>query len=213
MHPHRKDYPEDVYWFLLRGIRERYWDWRHQFIVVTVQEDGEERIAGAADWRRIGDGGKSMDLAWFDARELMPIKIDCSVEADTRKGNMIAPSISLYHKAMLQFFPNRAADPTRASILSNAVANAASYWTGEHAECWDLYVCGVHPDFQGKGIGKMLVNWGVRMADQQSTSASVLCGEKNRVFYNRGGLTEDMGALKGGSGGGGIALFRSARKE
>ena len=114
---------------------------------------------------------------------------------------------------MLQLFPNRAADPARASILNTAVANAASYWTNEHAECWDLYVCGVHPDFQGKGIGKMLVAWGIGMADQQLTSASVLCGEKNRGFYNRGGLTEDMGALKGGSGGGGIALFRSARRD
>ena len=67
--PHRKEHPEDVYWFLLRGIRERYWDWRHQFIVVTVEEDGKERIAGAADWRRIGKGGENMDLVWFDPRE------------------------------------------------------------------------------------------------------------------------------------------------
>lgn len=69
MHPHRKEYPEDVYYFLLRGIRERFWDWRHQFIVVTLQNDGEERVAGAADWRRVGEGGKSMELWWGDPRE------------------------------------------------------------------------------------------------------------------------------------------------
>lgn len=70
MHPHRKQHPEDVYWFLLRGIRERFWDWRHQFVVVTaVDEDGKERVAGAADWRRLGEGGRRRELARVDPRE------------------------------------------------------------------------------------------------------------------------------------------------
>lgn len=69
MHPHRNEHPEDVYWFLLRGLRERFWDWRHQFVVVTAQEgDGQERIAGAADWRRLGEGGKRRELARVDPR-------------------------------------------------------------------------------------------------------------------------------------------------
>lgn len=69
MHPHRDQHPEDVYWFLLRGLRERFWDWRHQFVVATVEEDGQERIAGAADWRRLGEGGKRRDLASVDPRK------------------------------------------------------------------------------------------------------------------------------------------------
>jgi hypothetical protein len=73
MHPHRKDYPEDVYWFLLRGIRERFWDWRHQFIVITTQEDDVERIFGAADWRRVGNGGKKMELGWADPSESLVV--------------------------------------------------------------------------------------------------------------------------------------------
>jgi hypothetical protein len=52
MHPHRAQYPNDVYWFLLRGIRERFWDWRHQFIVVTIlkmekRESSVQQIGGA----------------------------------------------------------------------------------------------------------------------------------------------------------------------
>lgn len=69
MHPHRQLYPEDVYWFLLRGIRERFWEWRHHFIVVTVQNEGKEKMVGAADWRRVGDGGRMTDLWWADPRE------------------------------------------------------------------------------------------------------------------------------------------------
>lgn len=63
MHPNRKEYPEDVYHFLLRGIRERYFDWTHQFIVVT---DSDGRIIGAADWRRVGNGGNLSKLSGFD---------------------------------------------------------------------------------------------------------------------------------------------------
>jgi GNAT superfamily N-acetyltransferase len=90
------------------------------------------------------------------------------------------------------------------SFLDSAVENAGKYWTGKHAECWDLYVCGVHPDFQRKGIGKTLVEWGTKKADEERVSASVLCGEKNRGFYSRYGLSELVG-----SGNDGIALFRS----
>ena len=60
MHPHRKQYPKDVYWFLLRGNREHYWDWKHQYIVVTV--DDEDGKVGAADWRRLGKGGEAREL-------------------------------------------------------------------------------------------------------------------------------------------------------
>ena len=64
MHPHRDEYPDDVYWFLLRGIRERFWDWRHRFMVVT--DDG--KVVGAADWRRLGRGGEKMELGRGDPR-------------------------------------------------------------------------------------------------------------------------------------------------
>ncbi|KAF2661095.1 acyl-CoA N-acyltransferase [Lophiostoma macrostomum CBS 122681] len=188
MHPHRNDHPKDVYWFLLRGIRERFWDWRHQFIVVTAREDGKDRLVGAADWRRVGDGGREMELGWADPR------------------NLISLAIQSYHKLSLALWPNRAADPARASFLDSALSSAGKYWTGERAECWDVYVCGVHPDFQRMGVGKMLVEWGTKRVDEESVSASVLCGEKNRKFYTRAGLAEQIG-----SGTGDIALFRSAK--
>lgn len=70
MHPYRQQYPEDVYWFLLRGVRERFWDWRHQFMVV-VTKDGQnvETVVGAADWRRLGNGGAQRELLRLDPRE------------------------------------------------------------------------------------------------------------------------------------------------
>ncbi|KAF2473756.1 uncharacterized protein BDR25DRAFT_332556 [Lindgomyces ingoldianus] len=182
MHPHRKQFPEDVYWFLLRGIRERFWDWRHQFIVVVMAENGKEKVIGAADWRRIGDGGRARELCTCDPR------------------NFIKPALGLYHTLSLAFFPNRAADPKASSFLSSAVANAEQYWTGDHAECSDLHVCGVDSKFQGRGIGKLLVNLGT----------SVMTGEKMRGFYARSGLTEEAGQ-ENSEQRRGIVLFRRAK--
>ncbi|KAF2035231.1 acyl-CoA N-acyltransferase [Setomelanomma holmii] len=185
MHPHRREYPDDVYWFLLRGIRERFWDWRHQFIVVT---DGG-KVIGAADWRRLGKGGERIEL-W---------------RADPRK--LISPLLKASHSMSLTIFPNRAADPSRATFLDTAVANSEQYWTDDRSECWDLHVCGVHPDYQGKGVGKLLAQWGVRKAEKEGddVAASVLCGEKNRGFYEKAGMGVQVGGTKGE--GGGIALF------
>ncbi|UPX16295.1 uncharacterized protein EKO05_0006704 [Ascochyta rabiei] len=190
MHPHRQQHPEDVYWFLLRGIRERFWNWRHRFIVVTTHNGkGAETVVGAADWRRLGTGGAQRDLLKVDPRTL------------------IAPAIRTYQAISLRIFPNRAADTSRSSFLDTAVADSEKYWTGDRAECWDLHVCGVHPDYQGKGVGKLLAQWGVQEAEKEGpgTCASVLCGEKNRGFYGKAGLTVQVGGRKGE--GGGIALF------
>ncbi|KAF2133573.1 hypothetical protein P153DRAFT_332496 [Dothidotthia symphoricarpi CBS 119687] len=190
MHPHRQQHPKDVYWFLLRGIRERFWNWRHQFIVVTTDDgNGREIMVGAADWRRLGFGGRARELWRVDPR------------------NLISPLLRMYHNLSLRLFPNRAANPSRSSFLDTAVKESEKYWTGNRAECWDLHVCGVHPDFQAKGAGKLLAQWGVQKAKEEGDGvcASVLCGEKNRGFYGKAGLGVQVGGSEGKEGG--IALF------
>ena len=60
------------------------------------------------------------------------------------------------------------------------------------------------PEFQGKGVGKLLATWGVKEAEKEGdiVCASVLCGEKNRGFYGKARLVTQIG----GSGEG-IVLF------
>jgi GNAT superfamily N-acetyltransferase len=97
---------------------------------------------------------------------------------------MIVPILHTYHTISLLFFPNCAADPTRSSFLDNVINNFEKNWTGDRAEYWDLYVCGVDPESQGRGVGKLLAQWGVIEVGKegQGIVASVLCGEKNRGF-------------------------------
>jgi len=69
----------------------------------------------------------------------------------------------------------------------------------------------VHPEWQGKGIGKRLVEWGTRIADQEGVCNSVITGEPKRAFYGKCGLTEKLANLGEGDDGGGIILFRMAK--
>ena len=129
---------------------------------------------------------------------------ESNIDVLTDAGNLIAPALHAYHTLSLRLFPNRAADPAQVSWLDEAVAASEVYWTGDRAECWDLYVCGVHPDFQGKGVGRILASWGVKEAEKEGadTCASVLCGEKNRGFYGKAGFTVQMADNENG-----LALF------
>ncbi|KAF2834315.1 hypothetical protein M501DRAFT_599492 [Patellaria atrata CBS 101060] len=193
MHPNRIAYPDDVYYWLLRGIRERYFDWRHQFVVVTKEVDGQEVILGAAEWRRLGQGGKKMELGTWDPR------------------SFLKPSISLFNRLSLLFFPNRAMDPTRDNFLERSLSKSAHHWMGDRAECWDLHVCGVHPNYHHQGIGKQLVRWGIQRADEEEVCASVVCGQKNRAFYIGAGLeteVEDTRTEEKKGSGGKVVLFK-----
>jgi len=117
-------------------------------------------------------------------------------------GNLIEPILHVYHRATLALFPNRAADPAQSSWLEDAVAASEQYWTQSRSECWDLHICGVHPDFQGIGAGRLLAEWGVLQAAKEEAVASVLCGPKNREFYRKAGF-----AVEVGRGSNGLALF------
>lgn len=119
-------------------------------------------------------------------------------------GNLISPTISLWNNIFLKAYPNRAADPARIFLLDYAVEGHKHHWTGEQAECWDLYVCGVHPDWQGKGVGKMVVGWGTAKADTEGVVCSVIIGESKRKFYGKSGFVGNDGQV----GTEGIILFR-----
>ena len=78
IHPHRAQHPDDMDLYWLRRSRVTFWNWRWKFLVaVSKDAEGKEVIAGVAQWGRLGDGGKEMDLWTLDPREYP--KICCSV--------------------------------------------------------------------------------------------------------------------------------------
>ncbi|APA15843.1 predicted protein [Sclerotinia sclerotiorum 1980 UF-70] len=68
-----------------------------------------------------------------------------------------------------------------------------------------LDLCFVDPEYQKLGIGKMLLQWGIDIADKQSSKICLVSMPQARKFYETGGwvlrenLDIDLGA-HGGSG-------------
>jgi len=78
IHPHRDQYPldSDLYW--LRRARVNFWDYRYKFLVAVVPDErgaGSDRVVGIAQWERLGKGARTLDCAWYDPRESLPLLI------------------------------------------------------------------------------------------------------------------------------------------
>lgn len=64
--------------------------------------------------------------------------------------------------------PNRASDPVDEDVLERAYPFIKQVWSGERAESWYLQGLAVHPAFQARGIGRMLVRRGRRPTPRSS---------------------------------------------
>ncbi|KUI57215.1 hypothetical protein VP1G_04565 [Cytospora mali] len=155
IHPHREDHPDDV-----------------DLWIVAVDRDGggREVIVGIAQWSRFGEGGKELELRWFDPR------------------NLLRPFFQIAMKIHARIWPNRASDPVDEDILERAYPYFAQAWAGDRAESWFLQNLAVHPAYQGRGIGRMLVRWGLDRARGEGAYASVIAARGKDPFYRKCGF-------------------------
>lgn len=71
-------------------------------------------------------------------------------------------------------------------------------WSGDREDSWYLEVLGVHPGYQGKGIGNTLVQWGLDRAERDKVCASVMSAYGKDTFYQKCGFNIQDG--RGGAG-------------
>lgn len=120
-------------------------------------------------------------------------------------GRLILPVIELAMKVERWMFPNRAADPGKETILLDTFPMIEHHWNGERAENWYLDALAVHPDSQGKGYGRELVQWGVDEAKREGVCASAISADGKEAFYAKFGFMEvgrsNIGPLSGLVGG------------
>jgi GNAT superfamily N-acetyltransferase len=95
-------------------------------------------------------------------------------------------------------WPNRAADAVNGDILERSAPATKHHWTGDRAECWSLEICGIHPDFQGKGHGRLLVQWGFDKADAEGVCNSVVSAWGKDGFYKKCGFDLHDGNISTG---------------
>jgi GNAT superfamily N-acetyltransferase len=94
-------------------------------------------------------------------------------------------------------WPNRAADPSKATILEDTFPFLAHYWSGLREENWYLDVLAVHPNYQGRQHRRELVQWGLDEAVKEGVCASVISAYGKEGFYGKRGFRE-VGRADGG---------------
>lgn len=62
------------------------------------------------------------------------------------------------------------------------------YWSGRRSETWYLDLLAIDPLYQRRGLGRELVMWGVRMADDELICASVIASESGEGLYTSCGF-------------------------
>lgn len=81
----------------------------------------------------------------------------------------------------------------------------AHHWSGNREESWFLDMLSVHPDYQGQGHGRALVEWGKNRARQDKTCASTTSAEFKEGFYEKLGFVQvgraNVGPLESVEGG------------
>ena len=87
-------------------------------------------------------------------------------------------------------WPNRAADPTKATVLEDTFPLIAHHWSGSRSESWYLNLLAVHPDYQRKGAGRELVQWGLDEALKENICSSVISAFGKEPFYGKFGFVE-----------------------
>ncbi|KAL6890074.1 acyl-CoA N-acyltransferase [Trichoderma evansii] len=183
IHPHRNEYPDDVDLYWLRRARVNFWDYRRRWLVATDKDkSGQEVIVGIAQWERLGDGGKKLDCGYLDPR------------------NISKPLSSVAMKIHALVWPNRASDPIEEDIIERSYPHFDKVWSGKRAESWYLEALAVHPDYQGKHIGRKLVQWGLEQAEAEGVCASVVSAFGKDQFYMNCGFDEQYGSGRQGDG-------------
>ncbi|EOA88656.1 uncharacterized protein SETTUDRAFT_107072 [Exserohilum turcica Et28A] len=180
MHPHRKQYPNDMQLFWHEWLRHDWQSPRSRVLVVwrrPSEASTEEQILGAALWQRQGDDAGAQKVM----QESPP-----------------PPDAASFPP--LQITQNRAADPSKKNIMEAAAPFTKHHWTGSRANNWYLSLCGVDPDFAGHSIGKMLVAWGLDQARQEGIAASVLTSPGTNAFYLKCGFDDIVGNACEGEG-------------
>jgi GNAT superfamily N-acetyltransferase len=107
---------------------------------------------------------------------------------------------SVAMKVYAWFWPNSASNPEAEDIVERAYPYFNNIWSDKRAESWYLEALAVRPDFQGKHIGRKLVERGLELAEGERVCASVVSAWGKEQFYVKCGFAERHGSARDGDG-------------
>lgn len=182
VHPRRNEFPNDVYLYWLRFLREAYYTQPGEYLVVSYQEANDDnndnpnpeqnqKITGIAHWIR--NYSTPPPTPWLSRLALKATETYNALE-------------DLYH-------PNRAIDKNHDAILPLGNPFFAHHWSGSRADSWHLSLLGVAPAFGGNGYGRALVRWGFERSLEEAVACSVISVPGQEGFYRACGFDKVVG--------------------
>jgi len=83
--------------------------------------------------------------------------------------------------------------------MTSIIPFAPEFFSAPHRKIhWSLENLAIHPDYQGRGYGRQLVEWGLEDAKHDPTGnlpACVIAADGKEVFYQKCGFHELVGWL------------------
>lgn len=175
-HPHRAQYPDDMYLFFLAKLRL---DWARSGssnlrIVLSHPPENPSLVTGVGVWLR--KRATEVPDSWSTAATVKAMEAVNAAEAAV--------------------YRNRAAEPKNHSILADSEPFIKHHWSGSRAESWYLDVLGVDPQQGGHGYGKILVKYGLDLAKAEGIGASVVSALNRESYYTALGFDVTVGTVR-----------------
>ncbi|KAK0726192.1 acyl-CoA N-acyltransferase [Apiosordaria backusii] len=135
-------------------------DGKKTFVVVDKLEDGSEHIVGFAQW---------------ETPESLPANIEHKTanEADI---DVLPPSLDQ--------------DALRRLVKDLEVVTERALGKEGHSQMWYLMILGVDPDQKRRGIGKMLVKYGLEQAAKENRDAFLVATPEGKYLYSTFGFEQ-----------------------
>ncbi|KAK8200706.1 hypothetical protein M8818_006021 [Zalaria obscura] len=185
MHPHRNEYPDEVYLTHLSHLRQGSFS-PCATVIVSHAPETPRTITGVAVWE-------------WKGRKADELESSHSLETWWKWG--AGKAMTAWEVVEGVVWPNRALDPEQKDVLERSYPFIEHYWeVPERKECYYLALCGVDPKAQGKGYGKELVQWGLAKAEAEGVCCGLISALGKEPFYRKCGFGEQVGWASEGEG-------------
>ncbi|KAI9705691.1 MAG: hypothetical protein M1820_005101 [Bogoriella megaspora] len=203
---------EDAFWRMLTPYMDRYPNDRARyyrlrargrlvnkegaiaFVVVTDENDadwkGKEELAGYSFWERKGtskQAEKWQSEPWYAGMRDRPID-------ETRREIFLLTSFLGIERSLLAIelyyerFVNRAVDWKKMDEMGVMLSSLRWDESADIPESWHAHVIACSPKFRRRGVGTLLLNWGLERAREEGIPVLLQATPAGKPLYEKAGF-------------------------